>query len=144
LLDRTVGTVVLTLTGPDGKVKERREIFNAIVQTGKNHIASRLVGVDQAPMGFMALGSGGAATAIGDLGLDAELGRVALTSYAAAVNVVSAVATFPPGTATGTLAEAGLFNLLSGGGVMLARTTFSGVVKAAGDTLTVNWTVTIN
>ena len=53
------------------------------------------------------------------------------------------VASFGPGVDTGTLREAGLFSLTSGG-TMFARQTFGDIVKAAGDTLVLTWQLTLN
>ena len=53
------------------------------------------------------------------------------------------IATFPPGTGTGALVEAGLFNAAAAG-TLLCRTIYSVINKAAGDSLTVTWTITIN
>jgi hypothetical protein len=53
------------------------------------------------------------------------------------------VATFPPGTGTGAVTEAGILDN-STGGTLLCRTTFGVINKAAADTLGITWTVTVN
>jgi hypothetical protein len=53
------------------------------------------------------------------------------------------VASFPAGTGTGAIVEAGLFNASSGGD-MLCRTTFAVVNKGANDSITITWTVTVS
>jgi hypothetical protein len=58
-------------------------------------------------------------------------------------NNVAYVATFPAGTGTGAVTEAGLFNDGTAGD-MLCRTVFSVINKGAADTLGVTWTVTVN
>jgi hypothetical protein len=141
--DRIVGRVKLTCYGPDGGVKWERIHDNLIVTAGKGHLAARLVGTAQPAMGWMALGQGNASAIAGDTQLGHELGRVALTSYVAAANVVTAKATFPAGTATGTLTEAALLNAVTVG-VMFNRIVFSGAIKGDADALAVEWTITIN
>ena len=50
---------------------------------------------------------------------------------------------FEAGDATGAVTEAGIFNAASGGD-MLCRTVFSVVNKAADDTMSVTWTITLS
>jgi hypothetical protein len=57
--------------------------------------------------------------------------------------VVTYTATFNPGVATGAITEAAVLNA-STGGTMLNRSTFPVVNKAAGDTMTITWTVTLS
>lgn len=137
------GHVSLVLRGADGSVKQNQEIRNLVVDSGLSVLASRLVGTTDAVMSHMAVGSGNVAAAAGDTALGGELGRVALTSGLASGNVVSYVATFGAGVGTGAVTEAGIFNDGTAGD-MLCRTVFDVVNKAADDTLTVTWTVTIS
>jgi hypothetical protein len=139
---KLVGAVSVVLTGPDGQVKDRRDVHNLVVTAGKNFVASRMVGTAQNAMSYMAVGTNGTAAAVGDTTLGTELsGRVALTSGTATNNVVTYTATFGAGVSTGSLQEAGLFNAATNG-TMLARVTFGVVNKGAGDALTITWTVT--
>lgn len=138
---KLTGKARLVLTGPDGKVKQELDSNNLVVTAGKNFVASRMVGVASNVMSHMAVGSNGTAAAAGDTTLGTELGRVAITSGTASNNVVTYTATFPAGTGTGALVEAGILNAASTG-TLLARVTFSVVNKAAGDALTITWTVT--
>jgi hypothetical protein len=94
-------------------------------------------------MSHMAIGTGAVAPALANTALGTEVGRVALSSTNVAANVVTYAATFPAGTGTGAITEAGNFNA-AGAGTMLNRVTFSVINKAAGDSLAVTWTVTIN
>ena len=120
-----------------------RDVDNLVVTTGKNLVASRLVGTTPAVMSHMAIGSGTTAAAAGNTALGTELGRVSLTSGSASSAVVTYVATFAAGTGTGAVTEAGLLNA-SSSGTMLARTVFSVVNKGANDSMTVTWTVTVS
>lgn len=117
---------------------------NLVVTTGKNLIASRLVGTASAVMSHMAIGSGSAAPTAADTTLATQTGtRVALSGSTATNNVVTYTATFPAGNGTGTVAECGIFNAASAG-TMLCRSTSISLTKGANDSLAITWTVTIN
>ena len=62
---------------------------------------------------------------------------------AVAANAVAYVSSFEAGDATGAVTEAGIFNA-STSGTMLCRTKFNVVNKAADDTMTVTWTITLS
>lgn len=119
------------------------DIDNLVVTAGKGFVASRMGGTSAAVMSHMALGTNATAAAAGDTALGAEAGRVALTSTTVFNNEITYVATFPAGTATGAITEAGIFNAGSGG-TMLARTVFAAVNKGASDSITITWTVTVS
>lgn len=136
----------LTLTGKLAIYKNgilEREVDNLVVTAGKGFAASRLVGVASAVMSHMAAGSGSTAAAAGDTALETELGRVALSSGTASGAVATYSATFPAGTATGTLREAGILNAGSGG-TLLCRTVFAAITKGASDAVAITWTVTVS
>jgi len=142
------GKLSVVLTGPDGKVKDQREVDNLVVTVGKNFIASSMVKTttnSPAAMTHMEVGTGTTAAAVGDTTLQTAVAssRVTLTSATASTNSVAYVATFPAGTGTGALTEAGIFNA-SSAGTMLCRTVFSVINKGAADTLGITWTVTVN
>ena|SRR5436190_17775698 len=137
------GELRLVLTDEHGSVKSDELLLNLVVTTGLNFIASRMKDATATAMTHMAIGSGVTAAALGNTTLGTELGRVALTSTNVATNVVTYAATFPAGTGTGAVTEAGILNAASSG-TMLNRVTFAVVNKAAGDSLTITWTVTIS
>jgi hypothetical protein len=136
------GNLEVALFDETGVKKDSRKVNNLVVAVGKDLIASRLVGNTLAIPSHMALGSSSTAAATSQTALGSELGRVSLDSTSRSSNTVSYVATFPAGTGTGTVQEAGIFNAGSSGN-MLCRTTFSAVNKAAGDTVVVTWNVTV-
>ena len=142
---KVTGKLLVQLFDENGLLKEKREINNLVVTAGKNFIASRMTGAASAVMSHMAVGTGTIAPAAANTTLGAEIAgsRVALTTATTAANVVSYATTFNPGVGTGAVTEAGIFNDASAG-TMLARTTFAVVNKGAADTLTINWTVTVN
>jgi len=126
-----------------GELVELIEVPNLVVAVGKTFIASRMVGTTAAVMSHMAIGSDQTAAASGNTTLGTELGRVALTSSTASSNSVTFVATFPAGTGTGDVKEAGIFNATPAG-TLLCRTTFPIVTKQSGDSIPITWVVTVN
>lgn len=136
------GELTIVLRDKDGNVKQEQTVPNLVVNDGLYFITERMVGNTPAIMSHMAIGSGTVAAAAGDTTLT-QLGRVALTSDNQVNNTVTYVATFPAGTGTGAVTEAGIFNSATTGD-MLCRTTFAVVNKAADDVMTINWTVTLN
>lgn len=127
-----------------GTVKQTLDVPNLVVTTGKTYIASRMVGTSSTVMNGMAIGTGTATPVVGDTGLGTEAGRVALSTFTSSSNAVTATATFPAGTGTGAITEAGIFNNSSTGGTMLCRTTFPVVNKAAGDSIAITWVITVS
>ena len=140
---KVTGELKLTLTRPDGNVKHEVIIPNLVVTTGKSYIASRMKDASATAMSHMAIGTGSTAAAAGNTALGSEAGRVSLTSTTVTNNDVAYVATFPAGTGTGALTEAGIFNA-SSSGTLLCRTVFSVINKASADTLGITWTVSVN
>lgn len=139
---KVTGNVQIQLFNKDGSVKDSREIRNLVVTTGKEFIAARMVGTPT-EMSHMAIGADNTAAAAGNTALGAELGRVALSSDTAVGVVVTYVASFPAGTGTGAVVEAGIFNAASGG-TMLCRTVFSVVNKGVDDAMSITWTITVS
>ena len=140
------GTLTLVLTDENGNVKSQDE-HNLVVSTGLAYIASRMKDATATAMSHMGVGSGTVAAAAGDTALGSQLGRVALDSTTIVTTTVSNdsvqyVATFPAGTGTGAVTEAGVFNAASNG-TMLCRTVFPVINKGALDTLTITWKVTV-
>jgi hypothetical protein len=120
-----------------------QEVNNLVVTDGKEYVASRMKDATATAMSHMAIGSGSTAAAAGDSSLGTELGRVALDSTTVSGAVVTYVATFPAGTGTGAVTEAGILNASSAGD-LLCRTVFSVVNKGASDSMTITWTVTVS
>jgi len=142
------GNLKLVLTDEHGNVKQEEEVKNLVVTVGKNFIASSMAKTttnSPAAMTHMEVGTGTTAAAAGDTALETAVSgsRVSLTSTTVTNNNVAYVATFPAGTGTGALTEAGIFNA-SSSGTLLCRTVFSVINKGAADTLGITWTVTVN
>jgi hypothetical protein len=142
---KMTGNLKLVLTDEHGNVKQEEEIKNLVVTVGKGFIASRMKDATATAMTHMEVGTGTTAAAVGDTALQTAVAssRVTLTSTTVTTNNVAYVASFPAGTGTGALTEAGLFNA-SSSGTMLCRTVFSVINKGAADTLGITWTVTVN
>jgi hypothetical protein len=69
--------------------------------------------------------------------------RTTLSSTTVTANAIAYVTSFPAGTGTGAVTEAGIFNAASAG-TMLCRTVFSVVNKGAADAMSVTWTITVS
>jgi hypothetical protein len=136
------GNLEVILLDETGKQKDYRKVNNLVVAVGKDVIASRLVGNALAVMSHMAVGSSNTAAATSQTALGTELGRVVLDSTSRATNTITYVATFPAGTGTGSITEAGILNAGATGN-MLCRTVFGVVTKASGDTVVITWNVTV-
>lgn len=118
-----------------------QEIPNLVVTSGKNYVASRMKDTAEDAMSHMAVGTNSTAAVAADTTQGAEIARVSLTSTTVTNNEIRFVGSFPAGTGTGALVEAGLFNAASNG-TMLCRTVFSVVNKGASDAMTITWTIT--
>ena len=119
------------------------EVKNLVVTAGKNYVASRMKDTTKAAMSHMAVGTGTTAAAAAQTALVNENDRNTLTSTTVSNNAVIYVCTWAAGDATAALTEAAIFNASSGGD-MLARTVFTVVNKAAADSMTITWTVTVS
>jgi hypothetical protein len=104
------GALKIVVRDITGAVTDEREVPNLVVAVGKNFIASRMVGTSDAVMSHMAIGEGTTTPVSGDTALESEVGRVALTSNVRTDNAIAYTASFPAGTGTGAITEAGLFN----------------------------------
>ena len=142
---KITGNVKIDIIGADGAVKDSREIKNLVVTVGKNYIASRMKDATATAMTHMELGTGATAAAVGDTTLQTAISgsRVTLASTTVTTNSIAYVASFPAGTGTGAVTEAGIFNAASAG-TMLCRTVFSVVNKGAADAMSITWTITVS
>jgi len=138
------GHMSLELRGPDGLLKEVREVDNLIVTVGKNGIADQLLASPTiSKPSHMAVGTGSTAPAAGDTALGAEIDRNALTTKTRSTNVVTMVGDWAAGDGTNSaIAEAGIFDAASTGN-MYSRATFTAINKGASDTLSITWTFTV-
>lgn len=140
------GELQILVKDAEGNVKTEMTVPNLVVNTGLNFISARMKETGRPnEMSHMEVGTSTTAAAAGDTTLAAAVSgsRVALDSTTVSTNTVQYVASFPAGTGTGALTEAGIFNA-SSSGTMLCRTVFSVINKAADDSMTITWTITIS
>jgi hypothetical protein len=137
------GNLIIIKTTGDG-VEDRIEHKNLVVSVGKTNIAARMAGNTAAVMSHMAIGTGNTAAVVGDTTLETELARVALTVAGGtpSSNTVTYSASYPAGTGTGALTEAGIFNAVSAG-TMLCRTVFPVINKQVADSIVITWVISI-
>ena len=91
-----------------------QEVPNLVVTAGKGYVASRMKDDSATAMSHMGIGSGSTAAAASDTALGSQLARTSLTSTTVSGADVVYVDTFPAGTGTGAITEAGIFNDSSG------------------------------
>ena len=139
------GHINLKLFGPDGKLKEERNIKNTIVTAGKNFLATWLVQATQAGyfMQYLAIGTGTSAVQATDTTLETEIGTRIAGTLTDSNNIWQNQATFPAGNGTGAITEAGILSALTSG-TLFARQVFGVINKAAGDSLQLTWSVTLS
>jgi hypothetical protein len=140
---KATGQVSIDIFGPNGELKEKAYIPNLVVAVGRAYIASRMKDDTATAMSHMAVGTGAVAADAADTTLGTEANRQLLSSTVVADNVVTYTANYAAGQGTGALTEAGVFNA-SSAGTMLCRTVFDVINKAADDSMTITWTVTLS
>jgi hypothetical protein len=140
---KATGRLSVVLKDLDGNIKDSRDINNLVVTSGLGFIASRMKDTTAGAMSYMSIGTGTTAAAAGDTTLATELDRNAITSTTVTGNEIAYVSSWAAGDGSGAITEAGIFND-SSAGTMLARTVFSVVNKAANDTLSITWTITLS
>ncbi len=140
------GQLDIVLTRADGS-QEKDTVHNLVVTTGRNHIADQLASQAEATMSHMSIGEGTTTPVIGDTALETEISRRSFASKTqgtgADANKIVYIADWSPGDGTGAIAEAGIFNSVTAG-TMLCRSTFAVKNKGAGDSLSIQWTLTIS
>lgn len=139
------GRLVLDLYGPDGELKEHRDTgWNTLTVLYDATVADLMAGGADAVVDNTGVGttSGGKSTA--SVALEAQVARVVNDSdvqgAGAADNDSIHTATFPAGTGTGALVEAGLFTDPAGN-TLMAYQEFAVVNKGAADSLVTTWTI---
>lgn len=135
-----IENVHIVLYGPDGGIKDERFIRNTVTTAGKNGAADQILAAPSlGKPTHMAIGTGSPAATL----LGTEIDRNALTSKTRAGAVVTMVGDWAAGDGTGAITEAGLFDVVTANTVnMWCSQSFSVINKAAGDTLSITWTLT--
>jgi hypothetical protein len=136
------GHAKFELFGPAGELRETVEIDNLVTTAGKAGAAAQIASTPALPKwGWMAIGTGSPAATL----LGSENARIAFSSNTSATNVDTVVATFGAGVGTGTITEAGTFDVVTANTVNMwtSATSFS-ITKGALDSLQITWTLTYN
>lgn len=141
------GYMIAELFGPDGKLKARREVHNTVTVLCHKMAADQLLAAPSvAKPGWMEVGTGSGQDA-NDSVLAAYIAgsRTALDSKTRGANaIVTMVCTFPAGTGTGAITEAGVFNVVTENTTDLCLyADFAVINKAAADSLVLTWTLTV-
>lgn len=141
------GRYFVTLHGPDGEVKAKREGDNVVTTVGKEFLASFLssaaAGAATMTAKYAAIGSDSTAEAAANTALGTELARTTGTVSYVSGAIYKVTATFAAGTGTGTVYEYGLFSS-STGGTLVSRDTEALITKGASDSLTVVYQLTLS
>ncbi len=143
---KLIGTVLIeTRNRQSGKVIEREELKNLIVNTGKERVAKLLCGVSADYFEAIAIGTSSTSPATSQTALLAEVKRAsAVLAYEASYKATFEH-TFTFGTAESyTITEAGVFDsAVVSGSVMLDRFTFTGKLVDIDTDLYIKVTVTV-
>lgn len=135
------GLILVELFGPDGVLKERREVRNIITNTGRQLLIDRLQGNSPAVPDYIAIGTGATAAAAADTTLGTEVARAQGTLSQPDAYTDRCVYNFPAGTGTGSITEAGRLNA-SSAGTLVGRQVFTAVPKGASDSLQITYDLT--
>jgi hypothetical protein len=131
--------LTLQLFDENGNLKDERKDHNTVTTAGLAGIMDQLLASPTLGKAtHMGIGTGTpTATALGV----AAGTRAAFDSKTRSGAVVTHVATFAAGNGTGTITEAGIFDASTAGNMWMSSS-FTGVAKAAGDSLVITWTLT--
>jgi hypothetical protein len=135
--------VKLELFSASGELKEVREIHNTLTDAGTYGVMDQcLASPTLVKMGWMEIGTGSGGTT--KLNAYVAASKVAFTSKTRTNKVVTVVGTFPAGTGTGTITEAGTFDAVTENAVNMWMYAggFTAIPKGALDSLVITWTLT--
>lgn len=149
LYSNLVGSVKLIFKNVNTGMEEVYHILNVVVHAGKTSIARRL-GNAEAGYGkitYCATGTGVGSPVASDVAMFTELFRKAISVVTLNSNVVTFTTYFATSESNGTLKEVGLFGdgatAVAGSGTMYAHTNITRT-KTSSDTLTIEWSLTVN
>lgn len=132
--------VKIELFGPDGKLKDVRQVHNAVTDQGAAALMDQILASPTLnKLTHMAIGDGSPASTL----LGNELGRVAFTTKTRSAKVVTFVGDFGASVGTGSITEAGTFDNGTADTVnMWMSASFGVITKEAADSLKITWTLT--
>lgn len=132
-----------------GRIKSRDVLHNTFCTAGKNAIADALRGTESGSRGiitYCAVGTNTTAPTAADTQLGTELYRKLISVRSWSGNVATFQTFFTTAEANGSLREAGLFgddaSSIPGSGTLFSKLAINRT-KTSGDTLTLNWNITI-
>jgi len=138
------GHLKLDLHKKDGRVITT-ETDNTVSTFAKQAIIDKILAsptLTEKP-GWMEVGTSTPASTL--LGGYIASSRTALDSKTRSGAVVTMICTFAAGVGTGTITEAGVFDVVTQNTVnMWCSASFGAVTKAAGDSLVITWTLTLS
>lgn len=143
---RLSGFMQMSLFGPDGRLKAKREVHNTVTVLCHKMAADQLLAAPAVVTpGWMEVGEGTGQDA-NDTKLATYIAgsRTALDSKTRGANaIITMVCTFPAATGTGAITEAGVFNVVTEDTTdLLLYADFAAVNKGAADSLVITWTLT--
>jgi hypothetical protein len=134
--------VKIELFDKDGNLKLVREVHNVVKDAGHYGIMDQILASPTlVKMGWMEVGAGTGGTTL--LNSYIAGSRVAFTSKTRLNKVVTVVGTFGAGVGTGTITEAGTFDVVTENTVnMWMYASFTAIPKGATDVCVFTWTLT--
>jgi hypothetical protein len=139
------GHIKLDLYDKNGKLKDSREGKNTVTVLALALMADAMAETPAiATPGWMEVGTGtGQDTNDSTLATYIAGSRTVLDSAVQVAAVCTYITTFPAGTGTGAITEAGLFNVVTQNTTdLILYDDFSVINKGAGDALVITWTLT--
>ena len=117
---------------------------NLVMTVGLAYLADQLLSAPtMASMGWMAIGTGTTAPAIGDTALQTEANRQALDAKTRSGSAITYHRSFGAGQGTGAITEMGILNSVSAG-TLLCRQIFAAKNKGANDVLDITLVHTLS
>lgn len=133
--------VHIELKGPDGKVKDTRDLHNVICTAGKNKLLAISGQKYINDYAYICIGTGSTGEVIGNTALGAEVARALGTTSNPTAASWQVTYTFPAGTGTGAITEEALDYQNTASAAILNRLTFAAVNKGAADSLQITVTL---
>jgi hypothetical protein len=143
----TKGQFAIELLGPNGEVKQAGLHDNLITNDGLDHLAATFgLGCNPSEqpdsMCWVAIGTDSTTESPADTALGTEIARQVIEeAVPGGIGNFSFITTFPAGTGTGAIVEAGILNAETDG-TLFDRATFAAYNKGADDVLRVSFSIT--
>ena len=141
---KLTGNMLAELFDKNGILKNTREVHNVDTTLAHAMVANRIsASATIVVPGWMELGTGtGQSASDSTLATYISGSRTALDSSVAVAAVLTMICTFPAGTGTGAVTEAGTFNVVTQNTTdLITYADFAVINKGAGDSLVVTWTL---